>query len=292
MLVSSDRRALLADFGLSTALNAGPTGFTTGNDARYTLRFSSPELLLQDTAVQSLANDIWSWGCLVLEVRSQGLNRHSAEVSANTRQSQALTGKIPFSKIQLDTKLMLELVKGRIPYDAKDLEHDLPQLSHLLVKCWDQQPSQRPAAVDCLGAIQSVLHPSGPGNITQRISRQSPPEQLQAFTNDAVEEQQPLRQRIPSPPQVLSTQPSSSLQELSQASLPLQRGLHGRPMPFRDFFTTEFTTWLADQQVTLDPLRIDGKEVLLYRLFLMVGALGGYRAVLHFVLILCCCRVN
>ncbi|KAG8958375.1 hypothetical protein FRC00_002808 [Tulasnella sp. 408] len=36
VLVNSGRRALLADFGLSKALDTGPTGFTTGNDAKCT----------------------------------------------------------------------------------------------------------------------------------------------------------------------------------------------------------------------------------------------------------------
>lgn len=63
---------MLADFGLSKTLDTGPTGFTTGNDARGTVRYSSPEILLQGTAAESLSNDIWSWGCLAMEV-SQSL---------------------------------------------------------------------------------------------------------------------------------------------------------------------------------------------------------------------------
>ncbi|KIO27747.1 hypothetical protein M407DRAFT_41188, partial [Tulasnella calospora MUT 4182] len=68
VLVNSDRRALLADFGLSKALDTGPTGFTTGNDIRGTTRYSGPEILLLGKPAESLANDIWSWACLVLEV--------------------------------------------------------------------------------------------------------------------------------------------------------------------------------------------------------------------------------
>lgn len=68
MLVNPDRRALLADFGLSKALDNSPTGFTTGNDARFTIRYSSPEVLLQGTSAESLSNDMWSWGYLVSEV--------------------------------------------------------------------------------------------------------------------------------------------------------------------------------------------------------------------------------
>lgn len=73
VLVNSDRRALLADFGLSRALDTGPTGFTTGNDARGTVRYSSPEVLLHGAAAASLPGDMWSWGCLVFEVKLTSL---------------------------------------------------------------------------------------------------------------------------------------------------------------------------------------------------------------------------
>ncbi|KAG8914777.1 hypothetical protein FRC01_003922 [Tulasnella sp. 417] len=58
-----------------------------------------------------------------------------------------------------------------------------------------------------------------------------------------------------------------------------QPGQPGRRMPFHEFFTKAFNGWLAQHQLTLDPPRVDGKEVELHKLFLMVGALGGCRAV-------------
>ncbi|KAG8900958.1 hypothetical protein FRC00_009886 [Tulasnella sp. 408] len=136
VLVNLQRRALLADFGLSKALDSGPTGFTTGNDARATVRFSGPEILLQGVAAQSLANDIWSWGCLVLE---------------------AMTDRIPFGNIQAETQLILALVQGRTPCDVESLALHLPQFHDLLAKCWRSEPNERPTAVDCLAAIQSAL---------------------------------------------------------------------------------------------------------------------------------------
>ncbi|KAG8974105.1 hypothetical protein FRC05_007853 [Tulasnella sp. 425] len=136
VLVNSQHRALLADFGLSRALDVGPTGFTTGNDARGTVRYSSPEVLLHGTAGQSLSDDIWSWGCLVLE---------------------ALTDKMPFADIQAEPQLILAVVQGRSPSDVNNLSLHVPRLKDLLVTCWRPQPNQRPTAVDCLRAIEQSL---------------------------------------------------------------------------------------------------------------------------------------
>ncbi|KAG8974104.1 hypothetical protein FRC05_007852 [Tulasnella sp. 425] len=136
VLVNSQCRALLADFGLSKALDAGPTGFTTGNDARCTVRYSSPELLLQGTAGQSLRDDIWSWGCLVLE---------------------ALTDKMPFADIETEPQLIFAIVQGRSPCDVNHLSLHAPQLRDLLLKCWSSQPNQRPAAVGCLHVVDPSL---------------------------------------------------------------------------------------------------------------------------------------
>ncbi|KAG8915245.1 kinase-regulated stress-responsive transcription factor skn7 [Tulasnella sp. 417] len=58
-----------------------------------------------------------------------------------------------------------------------------------------------------------------------------------------------------------------------------QPGQPGGRMQFHEFFTKAFNGWLAQRQLTLDPPRVDGKEVGLHKLFLMVGALGGCRAV-------------
>ncbi|KAG8924168.1 hypothetical protein FRC01_011860 [Tulasnella sp. 417] len=45
VLVSATRRAILADFGLSKALEEGPTGLTTSEGLKGTLRYYSPEVL-------------------------------------------------------------------------------------------------------------------------------------------------------------------------------------------------------------------------------------------------------
>lgn len=60
ILAKSDRRALLADFGLSNAIETGPTGLTTGNDARGTIGYSSPGVLLHGSTAELPSNGIWS----------------------------------------------------------------------------------------------------------------------------------------------------------------------------------------------------------------------------------------
>ncbi|KAG8958003.1 hypothetical protein FRC00_003202 [Tulasnella sp. 408] len=135
VLVNPDRRALLADFGLSKAVDTGPTGFTTGNDARGTIRYSSPEVLLQGTAAESLSNDIWSWGCLTLE---------------------ALTDMIPFSDIKAEPQLVLALALGRSPSET-NIALSPEWLKDLLADCWSRQPEARPTAVDCLRITESSV---------------------------------------------------------------------------------------------------------------------------------------
>lgn len=64
-LVNDDERGILCDFGLSKALGDATSGLTT-TKTNFTIRYASPELLLHD--VQSLPNDTWAWGCLLLHV--------------------------------------------------------------------------------------------------------------------------------------------------------------------------------------------------------------------------------
>lgn len=68
VLVSETIRGILADFGLSKALEDGPTGLTTSDGLKGTLRCYSPELIRDQDSSHSLPSDIWAWGCLVLEV--------------------------------------------------------------------------------------------------------------------------------------------------------------------------------------------------------------------------------
>ncbi|KAG8911064.1 hypothetical protein FRC01_005946, partial [Tulasnella sp. 417] len=167
----------------------------------------------------------------------------------------AMTDKVPFARIQLEPQLILALGKGQKPFDLANLEHEIPQFCDLLAKCWSLQPDQRPKAVDCLSFVQSVL-------LSLPLPQQQPP-LLQSAT----------------PSRVPYTQPDPSLQLSLQVNQDNQPGQPGRPILFPDFFTTAFNNWLAQRELKVDPICVDGKEVKLSSLFFMVGVFGGYKAV-------------
>ncbi|KAG8913773.1 hypothetical protein FRC01_004392, partial [Tulasnella sp. 417] len=307
VLVNPQRRALLADFGLSKALDTGPTGFTTGNDVRGTVRFSSPEVMLQDAAAQMLENDIWSWGCLVLE---------------------AMTDKAPFADIQAEPYLMLALVQGRSPCVAENLALDLPQFTDLLNvisplvlelfehhtpwefsatpeepfdqnRLWasdlfpEDLPEQDPSwgftaapleafdinefwASDLFPEELSEQHPpSGLGAAPEELSEQHSSWGFAASPSEAFEQHSPGEQpptRSPTP------QPSQTPQASPQATQPPQTDLSNGSSRFYTYFMTKFSSWLEQRQPSLDP-QVDEKKAELPELFLVVGAVGGWRAV-------------
>lgn len=68
VLVSKARRAMLCDFGLARVVDDQPTGLTTSKILLGTCRYGSPEVVLFSQK-RTLEADIWSWGCLLFEVR-------------------------------------------------------------------------------------------------------------------------------------------------------------------------------------------------------------------------------
>ena len=69
LLVNADCQLKICDFGLARVLDDHPSGLTTTNhNVQMTVRFSSPELHLED-ARRTLESDVWAWGCLLLQVR-------------------------------------------------------------------------------------------------------------------------------------------------------------------------------------------------------------------------------
>ncbi|KAG8949531.1 hypothetical protein FRC04_008464 [Tulasnella sp. 424] len=67
ILITHEIRGMLADFGLSRALQANSTGLTTSKTIKGSLRYMSPELLIEN-ASHTLASDVWAFGCVALEV--------------------------------------------------------------------------------------------------------------------------------------------------------------------------------------------------------------------------------
>lgn len=80
VLITDEGHALLADFGLSTTVTAGPSNTTENVRQRYTLAYCAPEIV-DDTAEDPIApgvkrsktkmSDVYAYGVLLYQVRWQ-----------------------------------------------------------------------------------------------------------------------------------------------------------------------------------------------------------------------------
>ncbi|KAG8912031.1 hypothetical protein FRC00_005379, partial [Tulasnella sp. 408] len=126
VLISAQRRAILADFGLSKALEEGPTGLTTSDGLKGTLRYYSPELICDTEACQSLSSEV-------------------------------LAEKIPYAEKKSEHSIIAALMNNEPPIDLQTLALSSPDVRDLLASCWTIQPQERPSARRCLDAIAAEL---------------------------------------------------------------------------------------------------------------------------------------
>ncbi|KIO18618.1 hypothetical protein M407DRAFT_31729 [Tulasnella calospora MUT 4182] len=155
VLVNSECRAVITDFGSARHhTTKGPnrerervendpqpvaspeatfcpsTNTITMTCNQYTLRWAAPELLVEDDA--SLASDVWALGCVAYEV---------------------MTNSIPFQDVK-DYIVVERVVRGDLPSISSDARMVLIQaLCTLVRQCWNIDPSKRPTAEGCRGAI-------------------------------------------------------------------------------------------------------------------------------------------
>ncbi|KAG8894006.1 hypothetical protein FRB99_001576, partial [Tulasnella sp. 403] len=70
VLINTQRRAVLCDFGLAKTMENLPSGLTTSTfNQAGSLAYESPELLL-GKSLRALESDVWAWGCLLQEIFS------------------------------------------------------------------------------------------------------------------------------------------------------------------------------------------------------------------------------
>ncbi|KAF8335712.1 kinase-like domain-containing protein [Cantharellus anzutake] len=121
ILIASDGRASICDFGLSRILDDNPTGFTS-TVVGMTLRFSAPELL--DGGEKTMETDVYAYGCTCIEI---------------------LLGKPPYEDIRSDMALMKAVASGTPPISHEQLkECDSCLPLHILNQCWSSGPRERP----------------------------------------------------------------------------------------------------------------------------------------------------
>ncbi|KAF9233682.1 kinase-like domain-containing protein, partial [Melanogaster broomeanus] len=96
VLVDGDGRAFLSDFGLCSILGGlhGGSSFVRSTCRPGTIRWAAPELVLNpDTAQPSTASDVFSFGCIMLQI---------------------LSGQVPWGNMH-DSVIVVEFYKGRNP---------------------------------------------------------------------------------------------------------------------------------------------------------------------------------
>ncbi|KAG8958975.1 hypothetical protein FRC05_008257 [Tulasnella sp. 425] len=162
VLVSSERRAVITDFGSARRLTEddlsrqqglvqnqqqplqavfstlSKTITLTGNI--YTLRWAAPELLNEEQ--MSLWSDIWALGWIAYETLAP---------------KKVLTNSIPFQDVSADAAVVERVIKGHLPSMN---EHDrvslFEKLCTLMTMCWNSNPSERPTAKDYLRTVSDM----------------------------------------------------------------------------------------------------------------------------------------
>ncbi|KIO19309.1 hypothetical protein M407DRAFT_31026 [Tulasnella calospora MUT 4182] len=166
ILVKSDHRAVITDFGSARVLrNAPDLGSNTLTDQvastnhdssmlnrstevalsisdaeltltgpSWSLRWAAPEVLNDEQP--DLASDIWALGWIAWEV---------------------VTDNYPFPETKNQNMVTIKVMKGQLPSVYKDDQlSQVHQLCDVMVRCWKAEPKARPSAADCRRALQWI----------------------------------------------------------------------------------------------------------------------------------------
>ncbi|KAF8150271.1 kinase-like domain-containing protein, partial [Mycena galopus ATCC 62051] len=130
ILITPSQRACIADFGLSTIVNAMTVQLTTSSAPTRggTARYQAPELFRG--GANSFASDFYGFACVCYEI---------------------LTGRVPFYELPNDMAVMFSVVAGEHPSGPPPVwtglrTSMLDGLWELLQNCWDGQAENRPTA--------------------------------------------------------------------------------------------------------------------------------------------------
>ncbi|EJD36017.1 kinase-like protein [Auricularia subglabra TFB-10046 SS5] len=153
ILISDGGTILLADFGLSTLVEAADNVTATHIRRHNTVRFSAPELLTDSACVSSWMRPS---GGQVQVLRSK--TTFSDMFAFGMLIYQIYTGRLPWHG-QHETSIMLSIIGGRSPPRPTDGEAgrrfcDVTWL--ICEQCWAAAPLSRPSITEALARLQSL----------------------------------------------------------------------------------------------------------------------------------------
>ncbi|KAI6010019.1 kinase-like domain-containing protein, partial [Pisolithus marmoratus] len=132
VLVSSNRRALLTDFGLST-LNISTPNMTVDTIRGGSCHWMAPELL--DECPVSMASDVWAFGMTVLEL---------------------FTRAVPFRDCRNLGNVFGRLMKGKVPPRPTEDSTQFRLTNawwDICTLCWERDPPLRPTMKDIIERV-------------------------------------------------------------------------------------------------------------------------------------------
>ncbi|XP_030043808.1 receptor-interacting serine/threonine-protein kinase 3 [Microcaecilia unicolor] len=139
VLLNKDLHIKISDFGLSRFKR----GITLPQDvppADGTLEFMAPELLDDVNCCPTKASDVYSYAILIWSV---------------------LKGEEPYSNA-MSSVIKLHVPRGQRPsleflQDLYNHVERLEDIKSLMVKCWHQEPSERPSFKDCIQTTREIF---------------------------------------------------------------------------------------------------------------------------------------
>ncbi|KAG8989972.1 hypothetical protein FRB94_013835 [Tulasnella sp. JGI-2019a] len=143
VLMSNERRAILCDFGLAVAADEVQSGLTTSRGFKGSIRYCSPELVMEEEARRSPASDMWAWGCLVVEIMKE---------------------TVPYARQNNDGQVMCALLRGDLP-GSEELLKDPINIWPVVRGCWQVDPQIR--SIARTSAIDLRLLIAAPGTFAQ-----------------------------------------------------------------------------------------------------------------------------
>lgn len=141
VLVSSDRRALLTDFGLST-LNIPTLNLTFDAIRGGSLHWMAPELLGDGPA--SIASDVWAFGMTILEL---------------------FTREPPFFDSLDSANVSIRLTSGIMPYRPAECSTQFRLTDawwKICISCWERDPLFRPTMEEIKERVKAAIPQASP----------------------------------------------------------------------------------------------------------------------------------
>ncbi|KAG8969640.1 hypothetical protein FRC05_001005 [Tulasnella sp. 425] len=150
VLINGNDEAVLTDFGLSSIVQSDQSDRSGSEGVQGTLRYMSPELLLEEDPPLTLESDIWALGCLFLEIMTDQSPYEGVEHEA------ALTLKIACMEPPAPEMSMLQFVRS-------------DRIRTLMSRSWNMEPEERPSASECLDVLCSDLYGFDPDQLSWEV---------------------------------------------------------------------------------------------------------------------------